>query len=90
MMEKMKVKIDSLTYKINNTIDIVNLSTNQVELADKLSKAEYRKFKRGASDLILVNIREETLGESQIKNLESLLKYHYYKADLRQITLDFI
>ena len=45
---------------------------------------------QGASDLILVNIREENLAEAQIRNLSSLLKYHFIDAEVKGIRVSLI
>lgn len=88
--EKIKVKVKSLMTKINSFADIYSMTTEQVSLAEKLAKAERRKFSQGASDLILVNLREEKLAEVQVKNLSSLLKYHILDADLRNIQVELM
>ncbi len=88
--EKVRVEVQSLVAKINAFAEIFNLTSEQVELSNKLADAERKKFFRGASDLILVNIREENLAEAQVKNLEALLKYHFVDADLRNVQVDFL
>ena len=83
--EKIKVDAKTLVTKLNSFSEIFDLTLKQVKLAEKLSVAERKKFKRGASDLILVNIREENMVETQIKNLSTLLKYHFVNADLNNL-----
>ena len=88
--ERLLVKVKSLIVKLNALAKIYDLTLDQVKLAQRLSKAEYRKFSQGASDLILVNIREENLAEAQIKNLSSLLKYHFIDAEVQDIRVNLI
>lgn len=82
--EKLNATLRAMVFKANNLIEIYKLTLDQVKLSLLLAKAERRKFSQGASDLILVNIREQNQAEAQIKNLSSLLKYHFLNADLLQ------
>jgi len=52
--------------------------------------AEQRKFNSGASDLILLNLREEALAESKIKNLTTFLDYFSLNAKLMQTKVEFL
>ena len=88
--EKIRVVLDTLLSKINKTQEIIDLTNTQVMLSRKLAKAELRKFTQGSSDLILLNLREEKLAESKVKNLEALLKYHNESAELKGVLVDFI
>ncbi len=88
--EKLKVNTENLVLQLNAYAEIYKISTDQVKLADKLAAAERRKFSQGASDLILVNIREETLAEAQVKNLASLLEYHFVDSEVKNLQVQFI
>lgn len=88
--DQLRAKVEALIYKLNNSADVYRLTIDQVQLAKKLAKAELRKFSQGASDLILVNIREEALGESQIQNLQALLKYHFAETEIRGLAMEFV
>jgi len=83
--EKIRTQLESLRVKIDATVDIANITKDRIQLAQKLTDAEWTKFRRGASDLILVNFREENLAESRLKYLESILKYQVYSADLNNL-----
>jgi outer membrane protein TolC len=80
--EKLKTSIQALVVKLNATSEIFSLTLDQVKLAETLAKAERRKFSQGASDLILVNIREESFAEAQVKNLSTLLKYEFVNSEV--------
>lgn len=88
--EKLKVNINTLLSKINNTKEVIDLTNKQVLLSKKLAKAELRKFKQGSSDLILLNLREEKLAQSRVKNLDALFQYQNYRAELKEVLVDFI
>lgn len=88
--EKIKTESQTLTMKVNTFAEIYDVTKNEVDLARTLAKAEMRKFQRGASDLILVNIREENLAEAQINNLKSLLSYQLNFAEIRRLKMEFL
>lgn len=80
--EKMGVNIQNLITELQGLSQIYELSREQVSLAEKLAKAERKKFRLGSSDLILVNFREEAVAESQEQNLAAFYRYQYLYADL--------
>ena len=88
--EKVRVMLDVLLSKINNTQEVIDLTNKQVSLSEQLAKAELRKFTQGSSDLLSLNLREEKLAQSKVKNLEALLKYHNDRAELKEVLVDFL
>ncbi len=89
-IDQLNTKVASLKTEIEAYSSIYQTTKQQVEMADKLADAERRKFSQGASDLILVNIREINYAEAQVKNLMSLLKYEFASADLKKQLVEFI
>jgi len=88
--EKLKTQVQALVTEVNTFADVYKVTRDEVEFSRLLSKAEYRKFSQGASDLILVNLREETYAEAQIRNLETLLNYKLSDAEIKNISVEFI
>jgi len=88
VIEKIKVQSKALVSKISNTESIVSITKKQVVLSKKLARAELSRFEQGSSDLLKLNLREDKLAQSRLKNLEFILKYHYYLAELKNLTLD--
>ncbi len=90
LKENISVTSQSLVAELMSYAKMFNLTSDQVNLAEKLATAERRKFSQGASDLILVNIREENLAEAQIKNLLNRLKYEFTEADIKAFQFQLI
>ena len=88
--DKLSAEVRALVLKLNSFANMFELTTDQVTFADRLAKAERRKFSQGASDLILVNIREENMAQAQIKNLNTLLKYQFVDADIKNVKVQFV
>lgn len=87
LKDKLRADVNGLSVKLNAMADIFATTLEQVTLAEKLRSAEMTKFQRGGSDLLTVNIREQNLAEAKISNLETLLNYHTYQAELLRIVL---
>ncbi|MEO0336551.1 MAG: TolC family protein, partial [Pseudomonadota bacterium] len=79
--EKLSVSVNTMVMQLAAMADIYRLTLDQVNLSKKLAKAERRKFSQGASDLILVNIREENMADAQIKNAVLLLAFVLERQD---------
>ncbi len=59
------------------------LAEEQVEAAAKLADAERTRFTEGASDLVVVNLRELALADAQTSAVSALADYHRAHADYR-------
>ncbi len=90
LKDQVGAQSQSLVAELTSYAEMYNLTKDQVTLADKLANAERRKFSEGASDLILVNIREENLAEAQIKNLLARLKYEFTEAEIMAFQFQLI
>ena len=55
----------------------------EVKLAELLEKSEKEKFKQGASNFFLVNIREQDTAISRVAIIEMVEKYQYILADYK-------
>jgi len=87
LKEKIRAQLESLHVKIDAIVEISKINKDRISLAQKLTDAEMTKFRRGASDLILVNFREENLAESRLTYLESILKYQIFSAELNELII---
>lgn len=88
--EKNQIEVLSLLNNLRLYKSNFDLTQKEIELSDKLREAEIVKFYKGASDFILVNLREESLAESKIKNLTAYLDYHLNFVELQRLAVDFI
>ena len=59
------------------------LPTEEFERTKELAEAEKSKWSQGASDLYIVNLREQDLGEVEIKRWTIWLEYHQYVNDAK-------
>lgn len=88
--EKLRVDLNKIGLDLKNSFDVYRLTKRQIKLAQKLVKAEERKFRSGASDLILVNLREQLYAKAQIDNLKALSEYQNVSAELKNLLVEFL
>lgn len=88
--EKNRTEVLALLNNLRLFESNFELTKKEIELASKLREAELAKFNKGASDFILVNLREENLAESKIKNATAYLDYNLNFINLQKLAVDFI
>jgi len=60
-------ELNDIVAELNAASDILRLTRQEVDLADTMRKAEAQRFRGGASDFFLVNIREEAFADARVK-----------------------
>ena len=68
---------------------MLNNLKEEVLLAQKLEKAERRRFRFGASNFFVVNLREQISANSKIKKIEAWRKLQNFKADYKAARFRF-
>ena len=61
----------------------IGRAQESLELARTMEQAERRKFERGISDLLLVNLREKATADAAKIVLQAMLDYFQAQADYR-------
>lgn len=59
----------------------IEFSVREVEVAQKMQKAERQLFDKGGSDYFLLNLREEQLANAESKNINARLQLYQVLAD---------
>ena len=59
---------------------------NEVELSLKVESAERIRLRQGESNILILNLREQTTAEAETRVVEALSDYHKAIADLRALT----
>lgn len=60
-----------------------DITTNEFEGAKKMAEAEKNRWSQGASDLFVVNLREQDVADVEIRRWTALYDYHQYHLDAR-------
>jgi outer membrane protein TolC len=59
------------------------ITTKEFEGSRKMAEAEKKRWSQGASDLFLVNLREQDVADVDIRRWTALYDYHQYHLDAR-------
>lgn len=68
------------------------VTTNEYDGAKKMADAEKKRWAQGASDLFIINLREQDVADVDIRRWTALYDYHQYHLDARLFSgkiLDF-
>ncbi len=67
IQDQMQLEVRNILLNLRTSQELLQLSIQEVEQAEILRDAERTRFKQGASDFFLVNIREQTAAEARIR-----------------------
>jgi outer membrane protein TolC len=88
--EMLKNKISNLFNKMKIFMNVITNTQEEVQVAQKLQKAEVRKFANGASDFFVVNLREQNTADAKIKLIKAKLKFKKNLADYDAQTFNLL
>lgn len=88
LKENLRAELANLAAEVGLYCTNITLSQQEMQLADKMQHAENDLLSSGASNLFLVNSREEKATEAQLKNVYSYLNQYKALANYYAATLD--
>lgn len=77
-----------LANAIEAAVETVGITENEAEQALVLERAERKRFRAGASDFFVVNLREERSADALIRNLDAKLEYFRNLTDFQATTVN--
>lgn len=86
--DQIKVEIDQIMIRILTINETYSLLVEEADLANVLQNAELEKFKHGASNFFLVNLREQDLAASKAAVIEVYKEFQNSIADYKLATFD--
>lgn len=81
MQDRVAIELKQNRVKIENIIEIYHNLTEETKLAEILEEAEREKFRSGASNFFLVNMREQDTASAKAALLEIFANYQESLAD---------
>ncbi len=87
--DSLRVKINQLKTKLSAAVDIIQNTKQEVSLGEQLEKGEKKKFRSGASDYFVVNLREQGTFDARLKRIEALFTYQETLAKYRELLMDY-
>ncbi|EED34512.1 outer membrane component of multidrug efflux pump [Luminiphilus syltensis NOR5-1B] len=86
--DQIEVEIRNIFTALDYADQLAALAKQEVELADLMTSAEQQRFKEGASDFFLVNVREETAANARVQYLVATLDTLIAQANFDAATLN--
>lgn len=86
--EQITVELENLRADIEATRRIAELAVAEQGRAAELAVAERRRFSLGASDLFLVQVREESEASARIRSIDAAWKALQSRAELAAVAAD--
>ncbi|KEO90134.1 transporter [Erythrobacter longus] len=86
--DQISVELDNILTTLNASLRLANLAENEVEQANAMVTAERKRFRLGAGDFFLVNLREESAATAQIRKIRANLNGKMAEASYNAATMD--
>ncbi|MCA8894373.1 MAG: TolC family protein [Amphiplicatus sp.] len=86
--EQIAVEIENIRLERDVARQLAALATKEVEQSKILEEAERKRFASGASDFFLVNLREETAADAELKLVDADLARRRAQAALDAATMN--
>ena len=84
--QKISVEIADLLNALKQAISRTAIARDEVRVAEKLESAERRKFELGESNLIFINLREQTTLDARVREIDALADSWKSSANLQAAT----
>jgi outer membrane protein TolC len=80
--QQLSVEIANLKTQVNGSGRLASLAADEAGLANRMADAERRRFNLGASDFILVNLREESAADARLRQVDAEYRLSASHAEL--------
>ena len=80
--EQVGVEIANLRTQMDGAERLAALATDEAALSRRMAEAERRRYALGASDFLVVNLREEALADATIREIDALYRSAAARAEL--------
>lgn len=87
--DNLKVKVNQLKAKLEASMKIIKNARQEVALGRELEAGEKQKFRSGASDFFVVNLREMNTFDARLRQIEALFTYQETIAKYRELLMDY-
>lgn len=88
LAEKIRAEVTAIGIEVETAGLLVDTTERERALAERLASAERRRFNLGSSDFFLVNQREESATNAEVKLIEAQARIAAARAELAAATAD--
>lgn len=86
--DRINAEVGQLVVAVETSARLRRLAEDEQDRALTMAAAERRRFAAGASDFFLVNVREETAADAQVRALDAAIRQVSANAELAAVTAD--
>lgn len=86
--DQILVEVNGLAIQATTADRLLGLAVDETALANRMAEAERRRFQLGASDFIVVNLREESAADARLRQLDAEYRRSAARAELVAATVD--
>lgn len=86
--DQILVEVNGLAIQATTADRLVALAGDETALAERMAEAERRRFQLGASDFLVVNLREESAADARLRQLDAEYRRSAARAELIAATVD--
>ena len=86
--DQIRVELDNILVNLNTALRQVGLADDEVVQATTMVTAERKRFRLGAGDFFLVNLREERAADAQVRSIRAQLNGRLAAASYSAATMN--
>jgi len=86
--QQLGVEIANLKTQVTGSDKLAQLAADEAALSSRMAEAERRRFSLGASDFLLVNLREEAAADARLRQVDADYRQAAAKAELAATLVD--
>jgi outer membrane protein TolC len=86
--DQIRVELDNILANLNAALRLADLADDEVEQATTMVTAERKRFRLGAGDFFLVNLREERAADAQVRSIRAELNGRLAAASYSAATMN--
>lgn len=88
LRDQIATEVEGINIAVNGGERLAVIAERERDLARRLAQAERRRFELGSSDFFLVNQREETAADAEIRLIDARVRISNAQAELTAATAD--
>jgi outer membrane protein TolC len=86
--DQIEVELDNILVNLSASLRLADLAGQEVAQARTMVNAERKRYRLGAGDFFLVNLREESAADAQIRAIRAELTGRLAAASFNAATMD--
>ena len=86
LSDQIAAGVNAIAVNVEGSGRLVTLATEEASLAEQMAQAERRRFSLGASDFLIVNLREESAADAKVRLLDAEFRLATGRGDYATVT----